>query len=144
MKKKRDWGEYDRRYIRRGEILFSLSFLDSWKEELERMNEGKRGRPYLYPESFIVFLKVLHDFVGFSYRLVVCFLRGVSGFIPVDIPSYSQIRRRAVEVEIPLSMSLRRVDGDFEIAVDSTGVGRRGEWIRQKWKKGMDKGSCCG
>ena len=106
------------------------------------MNEGKRGRPYLYPESFIVFLKVLHDFVGFSYRLVVCFLRGVSGFIPVDIPSYSQIRRRAVEIP----MSLRRVDGDFEIAVDSTGVrvGRRGEWIRKKWKKGMDKGSCCG
>ena len=73
-------------------------------------------------------------------------LASLSRVIPVGVPSYSQIQKRAVKVEIPLSMSLRRVEGDFEIAVDSTGVrvGRKGEWIRQKWKRRMDKGSCCG
>ena len=39
--------------MRRGEILLDLSILDGWDSELERMNAGKEGEQYVYPDVFI-------------------------------------------------------------------------------------------
>jgi len=137
MPEKRNWKEYNEHLVRRGEILFSLDFLDKWDEEIERMNRGKRGRPYEYPESFAVFMKILYDCIHIRYRQIEGFLRALSKYIPkIKVPSFSQIRRRAVRIEIPLPKTLKENNEDFVIAVDSSGVkvANRGEWIRHKWK----------
>ncbi len=42
--------------IRRGEILLDMDFIDSWPVELARINEGKVGKPFVYPESFLEML----------------------------------------------------------------------------------------
>ena len=34
---------------------------DNWYEELDKMNEGKKGRPYEFPESFIKIQAVWHQ-----------------------------------------------------------------------------------
>jgi hypothetical protein len=133
----RNWKEYNKALIRRGEILFSLEFLDTWNKELRSMNKGKRGRPFYYPVSFIMFLKVLHDILHIKYRQTEGFIRALSTYIPaIHAPSFSQIRRRAIKMELPLHTTLREGSGDFVIAVDSSGVkvANRGEWIRHKWK----------
>ena len=44
MPEKRNWKEYNEHLTRRGEILFSLDFLERWDEEIEKMNKRKRGR----------------------------------------------------------------------------------------------------
>lgn len=137
MPEKRNWKEYNEHLIRRGEILFSLNFLEKWDEEIEKMNRGKRGRPYEYPESFAVFMKILHDCIHIRYRQIEGFLRALSKYIPnIKAPSFSQIRRRAIKIEIPLPKTLKEGNEDFVIAVDSSGVkvANRGEWIRHKWK----------
>jgi len=137
MPERRNWKEYNEHLIRRGEILFSLDFLDKWDEEIEKMNRGKRGRPYEYPESFAVFMKILHDCIHIRYRQIEGFLRSLSRYIPkIKAPSFSQIRRRAIRIEIPLPETLKENNEDFVIAVDSSGVkvANRGEWIRHKWK----------
>ncbi len=38
-----DWKVVDERLIRRGEILLSLEFLDSYEDELRAVNEGRLG-----------------------------------------------------------------------------------------------------
>ena len=110
MPEKRNWKEYNEHLIRRGEILFSLNFLEKWDEEIEKMNRGKRGRPYEYPESFAVFMKILHDCIHIRYRQIEGFLRALSKYIPnIKAPSFSQIRRRAIKIEIPLPKTLKAV-----------------------------------
>ena len=49
-----DWPSYNRSLVRRGEILFSYDFLDSWGQEIERMNKNKKGKPFVFPDSFIL------------------------------------------------------------------------------------------
>lgn len=62
----RDWREYNEKLVRRGELLIALDFLASWDEELKRMNEGKRGKPFRFPQSFIVFMAYVHRACPFS------------------------------------------------------------------------------
>ena len=137
MPEKRNWKECNERLVREGEILFSIDFLEKWDKEIDRMNEGKRGRPYTYPESFILFLKILHDCIHIRYRQIEGFVRALAKYIPkIKVPSFSQIRRRAIEIDIPLSKTLKESKNDFVIAIDSSGVkvANRGEWIRHKWR----------
>ena len=53
---KRDWKEYNETLVRRGELYLSLGFLDSWDNELAKMNAGKRGAPFSYPDQFVAFM----------------------------------------------------------------------------------------
>ena len=70
----RNWREYNEKLIRKGELYISLDFLKNWDKELEKMNFKKRGRPYKFPESFILFLAFIH--VTFlPYRQLEGFLR---------------------------------------------------------------------
>ena len=110
--------------------------MDKWDEKIERMNSGKRRRPYECPESFAVFMKIPHDCIHVRYRQIEGFLRALSRYIlKIKAPSFSQIRR-AIRIEIPLPKTLKESNEDFVIAVDSSGVkvANRGEWIRHKWK----------
>ena len=53
-----DWPSYNRSLVRRGEILFSYDFLDSWGSEIEKMNKNKKGKPFVFPDSFIKLLVI--------------------------------------------------------------------------------------
>lgn len=64
---KRDWKEYNKRLIKRGEFYINPRFLSTWKDEVKDMNLGKEGNPYMYPESMIEFLAILHA-KAFDYR----------------------------------------------------------------------------
>jgi len=45
--------------------LLPIDMFDSWYEELDKMNEGKKGRPYEFPESFIKIQAVWHQWVDY-------------------------------------------------------------------------------
>jgi hypothetical protein len=61
------WRCVDERLIRRGELLLSLDFLESYDLELSVLNFGKVGRPYRVTYMYVVFLAV----VGVSFRYAV-------------------------------------------------------------------------
>jgi len=51
--------------------LLPIDMFDSWYEELDKMNDGKKGRPYEFPESFIKIQAVWHQWVDYWLLEVV-------------------------------------------------------------------------
>lgn len=129
---KRDWKTYNQRLVKRGEYYINPRFLETWLEETRKMNTGKVGNPYLYPESLIEFLAILRE-KSFDYRALEGILGGLSkrlGGFPVI--SYSQINRRVNALDI----TFNKDSEGLVVGCDGTGnkVSNRGEWMRQKWR----------
>jgi hypothetical protein len=56
-KRKINWSEYNESLVRRGEMLFADDgFLQNWRADLKKMNKGKEGASYRYPNSLILLL----------------------------------------------------------------------------------------
>jgi len=62
-------------FIRRGELLLSLDFL-------ERYDEGKVGRPYRVTCMYVVFLAVVRYLFSMPYRQLEGFTRALHRLIP--------------------------------------------------------------
>ena len=131
----RDWRRVNEGLVRRGEILLDLRILDAWDSELERMNKGKEGGRYAYPELFIRLLGYMHLLFHLPYRQTEGFLRGLRRFDSrVQVPDYSTIDRRVNGLDVKLDEE--GYGEDVVIALDASGikVANRGDWIRHKWK----------
>jgi hypothetical protein len=64
----KDWPTYNEALIRRGTMLLDLSLLQDWGQELEKMNQGKEGARYRYPETLIKLQSLLRSVFGLPYR----------------------------------------------------------------------------
>jgi len=130
----RDWKKYNDQLVRRGEVYITLDFMENWDTEIQHMNEGKRGRPFIFPHSLITFLGFLH--VAFlPYRQMEGFLRKLSQYIPrLRAADYSTICKRMINLE--LGLAEQNIPHDVIVALDATGmkVSSRGDWMRHKWK----------
>jgi Transposase DDE domain len=134
------WPSYNQSLVRRGEILFAYDFLDIWDDNLDRINENKKGKPYSFPDSFIHIIGYMRIYFHLPYRQTEGVIRATGKNLPGH-PSYSQICRRVNKLDI---ISNRLDDGNIIIAIDSTGikVTNRGQWMQEKWqvkKKGYLK-----
>ncbi len=69
---KRDWRRYNEELVVGGEFLFDVRIFRRWKKELRKANKNKRGRPYLYPEPFLKWQAVWHQWVDY---------RGLEGIV---------------------------------------------------------------
>ncbi len=129
---KRDWGDLNEQYVRRGEVAFDLAFLASWRSELDEMNENKKGRPYRYPRSLVRFVRLLRDVWHLALRQAEGLLRALSDELGFAVPDYTTLWYRLVADEAEESVTS---GDDVTLAVDSTGIAvtRRGEWLRDKW-----------
>jgi len=129
-----NWSSYNKSLVRRGQVILDLDVLDSWYSELVRMNDGKRGAQYHYPDSFIQLLGYMRVYFHLPYRQTEgVVMAHASNKVP-SIPNYSTISRRVNNQDIRISEQ-QHVGNDIIIAVDSTGikVANRGEWMRHKW-----------
>lgn len=132
----RNWKETNEKYVLIGYFYFNPAFLLTWNEELAKMNAGKVGQPYLYPESMIKFLAVLHC-KSFNYRALEGFIKSLSEK-NYDFPiiDYSQICRRVNSLEIDFNILEEDIEDYLLVGIDGSGekVSNRGEWMRQQWK----------
>ena len=133
----RNWKKYNAELIMRGYFYFNPAFLLVWIEEIKQMNAGKVGEPYLYPESMIKFLAVLHC-KGFDYRSLEGFMKWLSENYKYRFPviSYSQICRRINALNIDFHILEEDMKDYLEVGVDGSGEKstKRGGWMREKWK----------
>ena len=66
---RRNWKEYDEKLVRRGELYISLDLLENWDEELSKMNSGKVGESFEFPQTSIQFLACSFSSVQADRRL---------------------------------------------------------------------------
>jgi len=102
------------------------------------MNENKKGRKFVYPDSFIKLLGYMRAYFHLPYRQTEGVVREHASNTLTSIPDYSNISRRINRLDIKISDDITKSsvhDDNFVIAIDSTGikVSNRGEWIRHKW-----------
>ncbi len=132
----RDWKKTNEKYIMRGYFYFNPEFLLTWNNEIEKMNAGKVGEPYLYPESMIKFLAVLH--CKFDFRALEGFMRWLSENYKYRFPaiSYTQISRRYNSLEVNFKILEEDMQEYLLVGVDGSGEKstKRGGWMREKWK----------
>ncbi len=131
----RDWRRVNEGLVKRGEILLDLRILDRWNPELERMNKGKEGGQYVYPEIFVKLLGYVRLLFHLPYRQTEGFMKALRRFDSrIQVPDYSTIDRRVNKLDIKLDE--KDYGDDIVLAVDGSGVkvSNRGEWMRHKWK----------
>jgi hypothetical protein len=131
---------YNRSLVRRGEILFSYDFLDSWGQEIEIMNRNKKGKPFVFPDSFILAIGYIRYSFQLPYRQTEGIIKATGERLPSN-PNYGHICKRINRLNIDLKRE--KVIDDLIITIDSTGikVTNRGQlWMSEKWHKQNKKG----
>jgi hypothetical protein len=143
--KKRDWASYDRKLVQRGELLISLDTAEQMKPELERMNDGKEGARYRYPDSLMECLGFWKCFCKMAYRTV----EGIAGRLLAILgvasatPDHTVICRRLRKLGRRFYKLRKKVGKEEPIYAVFDGSGlkvcNRGEWMHYK-HKGKRKG----
>jgi len=98
------------------------------------MNEKKRGHPYEYPNSYMLFLISIRYYCHLDYRTLEGFCRNLSKILGIPAPDHSTIHKRFLKMNFnPPTLNSEEII----IAVDSTGikVHNRDEWMREKYKR---------
>src|SRR5213593_4564360 len=101
--------------------MLDFDVIDGWEEELEKMNQGKVGEPYHYPDSFVQLLGYMRTYFHLPYRQAEGVVKGhARRKVPsIPIPDYSTLCRRVNKLDIRIN---ERVGNDIVIALDSTGI----------------------
>lgn len=142
-----DWKVYNKQLVERGKQLanriktINKEVLEFWDEELKRMNEGKVGSSYEYPNSQIIFLSIMRSAFNInSYRN----LEGLGFLFFDDVPDYTRINRRVRQLDLDV---IRKINNEvtkaktrnrvIEISMDGTGVqiNNKYVWIDKKAEK---------
>ncbi len=127
-----NWRFYNESLVRRGQVMLDFDAIDGWEDELEKMNDGKKGAQYHYPDSFVQLLGHMRAYFHLPYRQTEGVVKAHAQKKVPSIPDYSTLCRRVNKLDIKIN---ERLGNDIIIALDSTGikVANRGEWIRDKW-----------
>ena len=111
-----------------------------WDSELARMNENKKGRPYSFPDSFILVVGYMRTYLHLPYRQTEGIIKATGKSLQHH-PSYGHICKRINNLKVDINSGIM-TDGDGDdhlvIAIDSTGIKitNRGQWMSDKWGVG--------
>ena len=126
-----NWSEYNKSLMARGSITFwfSQEIADSWYADVP---DGSRGAPDTYSDQAIITCLILKHVYGLTLRQTQGFVTSLINLmgLPIACPYYTQLSRRAKNLDVPLPRSSSITD----IVVDSSGlkVYGEGEWkVRQ-------------
>lgn len=90
-----NWKNYNDSLVKRGEVLFSFDVIDNWNTELEKMNNDKECRKFVYPDSFIKLLGYMRAYFHLSYRQTESVVQThASSTLQSSIQDYSKIYKR--------------------------------------------------
>lgn len=134
---KRDWKVENEKHVVRGEFLFDLDFVKSWDKELEEMNEGKRGAPFQFPESFIEWLAVLSQWISSRGLQGVTRRFQMYRLIPKEA-DYSTISIRVNKIDTSFELPK---EGAISVSTDGSGMkmSSRGDYKETKYGDGKKK-----
>lgn len=128
-----------------------------FKQDLEAMNKGKVGRPYLYPNAMVMWMMGLLSGFDGGLRAISGFCEGMLEPYGLHAPSPSRLMERANELsethslEVPKELRERYGDHIYalyvnpdvtdrvrRVGVDGSGLAleNANRWRLKKWRKG--------
>jgi Transposase DDE domain len=123
--------------------LFSYDFLDGWGHEIERMNKNKKGKPFTFPNSFILAVGYIRYSFHLPYRQTEGIINATGKRLSSNSPSYGHICKRINKLNIDIKREQIDEDDDYIIvSIVSTRIKitNRGQWMAEKWKMQNKKG----
>jgi hypothetical protein len=107
------------------------------------MNENKKGKPFKFPESFILVIGYIRYLFHLPYRQTEGVIKATGKRLPANPPCYGHICKRINKLKAKV-VKVRTDDDDDDliISIDSTGikVTNRGQWMNEKWNVQNKKG----
>jgi transposase len=100
------------------------------------MNKNKRGKPFIFPDSFILVIGYIRYSFHLPYRQTEGIIKATRKNLPEKSPSYGHICKRINKLNVDINDHDRKDDDEYIIiAADSTGikVTNRGQWMDEKW-----------
>jgi len=133
---KRDWKQYQDELVKRHEIYLDIDWTKGWKGELKDMNEGKRGAPYIFPNSMIIFQSFFVE--KFGTRGAEAITRKLESYelIP-KCNDHATIHRRILEMDLKFQIP----KGILEVGTDGSGMKmtNSGEYFQSTYGKSRRK-----
>ena len=95
-----------------------------WGSELEKMNENKKGKPFKFPESFILVICYIRYLFHLPYRQTEGVIKATGKRLPANPPCYGHICKRInkLNIDIKRGKMYEDDDDDLIISIDSTGI----------------------
>ena len=90
-----------------------------WGSELEKMNKNKKGKPFVFPDSFILVIGYIRALFHLPYRKTEGIINATGKRLPANRPCYGHICKRINKLTINIK---KDNTDDLVIAVDSTGI----------------------
>ncbi len=131
---RRNWPVINEQLVKRGEFFIDLNPIEHWQEELTAMNFGKRGAPFLFPNSLIELQAVWHA-KNIPCRMIEGITRKLCEFGKVpEYNDYSTANRRINKLVCQLALPK---GNNLTLFSDGTGlqVIESGEYLREKYGK---------
>lgn len=149
---KRDYDLDTKAMTRFAKKLFDRSWMNRIWSDLEAMNGGKVGHPFVFTDSMIVWAMTIRIALGTSYRMAEGILNSFLDDKGYRNISHSQFMARCKEVMAPKpsgrrdlderilafgACSVRPLEEAVTVAIDSTGLSlnKCGGWLAYKWNK---------
>ena len=134
---RRDWAKTNEELVVRGKFLLDLEWVKSWPEELKKMNDGKRGRPFEFPESLIKLQAVWNQWVGVRQVEGITRKLAEAAQLPA-YDDYSTINRRVNKLETVFELPKQ---GFCSVSCDGTGMkmNQAGEYRYDKYGRKKPK-----
>lgn len=133
----RNWKNINEMYVKKATFYLDFEWVKSWNSEIVKMNLGKRGAPYRFPNSLIKLQAVWLNL--FSYRGA----QGITeklvdfGLLP-KFNDYSTIHRRVIDLALEFPKPKNK---EISVSTDGSGIkmNMTGEYFEQMYGKGERK-----
>lgn len=109
------------------------------------MNKNKLGKPFVFPNSFIMAVGYIRYAFQLPYRQTEGIIKATGKRLPNNSPSYGHICKRINRLDIDIIKKREHMDEDDDdyiiVSIDSTGikVTDRGQWMNEKWNVQKNK-----
>ncbi len=105
---KRDWKRCNQKLVDRGGFLLDQSLLEKWKAGLGRLNEGKYGRHYKFPDELIYWAAMQHVLLGMPYRQIQGYLEVFFQGTGLDVPHFTTLHKRIQNLKFDIEIAFKK------------------------------------
>ena len=107
----RDWKSYNQELVDRGSFILDHEILEKWKDSLDRMNDGKYGRHYDFPDELIYWAAMQHIILNMPYRQITGFLETYFKGSGLLVPHYTTLYKRIKAMRFDVEAMVKKKTG---------------------------------